>query len=161
MWKHTFVTRNLTDQSPAAADGTAGVDLEGLGTLRFVDGKIYKWVLYKRGGMGADGVAGEVAYYHTLDGYKTNVVSSDLSQSVEIGAGVLQANMGDFVHGWIQIKGAATLTIALTAGADGDPLTPTGSDDDGKLDVSALVTDNICAIAGDASDMEIICDFPF
>ena len=138
MWKHTFVTRNLTDQSPAAADGTAGVDLEGLGTLRFVDGKFYKGVLHKRGSESStDGVAGEVAYYHTLDGYKTNVVCSDLSDSIEIGAGVLQANMGDFVHGWIQIKGAATLSIALTAGADGDPLTPTGSDDDGKLDVSA------------------------
>jgi hypothetical protein len=38
-------------------------------------------------------------------------------------------------------------------------LTPTGSAD-GKLDVSADVTDNVCAIAGDISDKEIICDFP-
>ena len=30
--------------------------------------------------------------------------------------------MSDDEYGWIQIKGAATLTIALTAGADGDPL---------------------------------------
>jgi len=51
------------------------------------------------------------------------------------------------------------LTIALTAGADGDPLTPTGSAD-GTLDVSADVTDNVCAIAGDISDKEIICTFP-
>tara|TARA_Y100000590_G_scaffold468878_1_gene653622 strand:+ start:1618 stop:1824 length:207 start_codon:yes stop_codon:yes gene_type:complete len=67
--------------------------------------------------------------------------------------------MSDDEYGWIQIKGAATLTIALTAGADGDPLTPTGSAD-GTLDVSASATDNVCAIAGDISDKEIICTFP-
>lgn len=122
--------------------------------------KVYKFVQYKEGAAATDGVAGEVAYYYTLDGYKLNQVTSDLSDSVEIGAGVLQAALSEDEYGWIQIKGAATLTIALTAGADGDPLTPTGSAD-GTLDVSAAVTDNVCAIAGDISDKEIICDFPF
>ena len=121
--------------------------------------KLYKYVQYDTGSAGAAAVAGEVAYYYTLDGYKNNQVTSDLSDSVEIGAGVLQAVMTDGQFGWIQIKGAATLTIALTAGADGDPLTPTGSAD-GTLDVSADVTDNVCAIAGDISDKEIICTFP-
>lgn len=123
-------------------------------------GKVYKFVQYKEGAAATDGVAGEVAYYYTLDGYKFGQVTSDLSDSVEIGAGVLQAAVSDNEYCWIQIKGAATLTIALTAGADGDPLTPTGSAD-GTLDVSALVTDNVCAIAGDISDQEIICDFPW
>lgn len=124
------------------------------------DAKVYKFVQYKEGAAATDGVAGEVAYYYTLDGYKNVQVTSDLSDSVEIGAGVLQAAMSDNEYGWVQIKGAATLTIALTAGADGDPLTPTGSAD-GTLDVSAAVTDNVCAIAGDISDREIICDFPW
>lgn len=122
--------------------------------------KVYKFVQYKEGAAATDGVAGEVAYYYTLDGYKLNQVTSDLSDSVEIGAGVLQAALSEDEYGWVQIKGAATLTIALTAGADGDPLTPTGAAD-GTLDVSAAVTDNVCAIAGDISDQEIICDFPF
>jgi len=121
--------------------------------------KRYKFVQYKEGTAATDGVAGEVAYYYTLDGYKLNQVTSDLSDSVEIGAGVLQAALSDTEYGWIQISGAATLTIALTAGADGDPLTPTGAGD-GTLDVTSAVTDNICAIAGDASDNEIICRFP-
>jgi len=121
--------------------------------------KLYKYVQYDTGSAGAAAVAGEVSYYYTLDGYKNNVVTSDLSDSVEIGAGVLQAVMTDGQFGWIQISGPATLTIALTAGADGDPLTPTGSAD-GTLDVSADVTDNVCAIAGDISDKEIICTFP-
>jgi len=133
----------------------------GLGDIFFGTGsKVYKFVQYKEGTAATDGVAGEVAYYYTLDGYKLNQVTSDLSDSVEIGAGVLQAAMSDDEYGWIQIKGPATLTIALTAGADGDPLTPTGSAD-GTLDVSAAVTDNVCAIAGDISDQEIICDFPW
>lgn len=123
-------------------------------------GKAYKFVQYKEGAAATDGVAGEVAYYYTLDGYKLGQVSSDLTDSVEIGAGVLQAAMSDDEYGWIQIKGAATLTIALTAGVDGDPLTPTGSAD-GTLGVSAAVTDHVCAYAGDITDREIICDFPF
>lgn len=135
--------------------------LYGVGALGMTsDGKIYKYLEYKEGTAAVDGVAGEVAYYYTLDGYKLGQVTSDLSDSVEIGAGVLQEDMSDGEFGWLQIKGAAKLTIALTAGADGDPLTPTGAGD-GTLDVSAAVTDNVCAIAGDASDKEIICDFPF
>lgn len=132
-----------------------------LGDVYFGTGAtVYKFIQYKEGTAAVDGVAGEVAYYYTLDGYKLNQVTSDLSDSVEIGAGVLQAALSEEEYGWVQIKGPATLTIALTAGADGDPLTPTGAAD-GTLDVSAAVTDNVCAIAGDASDNEIVCDFPF
>lgn len=124
------------------------------------DGKLYKYVTYSEEAAATDGVAGEVAYYVAATGYANNDVTSDLSASDEVGAGVLQATMSDNEFGWIQIKGPATLTIALTAGADGDPLTPTGSAD-GTLDVSALVTDHVCAIAGDISAKEILCDFPY
>jgi hypothetical protein len=132
-----------------------------LGDLFFdTGGKVWKFVQYDTGAGSVAAVAGQVAYYYTLDGYKNHQVTSDLSDSVEIGAGVLAAAPGDGEYCWIQIKGPATLSIALTAGADGDPLTPTGATD-GTLDVSAGVTDNVCAIAGDISDQEIICDFPF
>ena len=139
--------------TPEFIPGQLGAVTDSNGT------KIYKYLMYDDGTAAVDGVAGEVAYYYTLDGYKNHVCTSDLSDSVEIGAGVIQANIATDTYGWFQIKGAATLTIALTAGADGDPLTPSGSAD-GSLDVSAAVTDNVCAIAGDISDMEIICDFP-
>lgn len=124
------------------------------------DGSVYKYVQYDTGAGGVAAVAGQVAYYYTLDGYKNNQVTSDLSDSVEVGAGVLQSAPGDGEYCWIKIKGAQTLSIALTGGADGDPLTPTGATD-GTLDVPTAVTDNICAIAGDISDQEIICTFPF
>lgn len=123
------------------------------------DGKAYKFVQYDTGAGSVAAVTGNIAYYYTLDGYKNSQVTSDLSDSVEIGAGVLMSAPGDGEYCWVQIKGAATITPALTAGADGDPLTPTGATD-GTLDVSAAVTDNVCAIAGDISDKEIICNFP-
>ena len=146
---------DVTSQSttPEFVPGSLGAVTDSNGT------KIYKYLKYDDGTAAVDGVAGEVAYYYTLDGYKNHVCSSDLSDSIEIGAGVIQANIATETYGWFQIKGAATLTIALTAGADGDPLTPTGSAD-GTLDVSSAATDNVCAIAGDISDKEIICDFP-
>ena len=145
---------DVTSQSttPEFVPGSLGAVTDSNGT------KIYKYLKYDDASAAVDGVAGEVAYYHTLDGYKNHTCTSDLSDSVEIGAGVIQANIATETFGWFQIKGAATLTIALTAGADGDPLTPTGSAD-GTLDVSSAATDNVCAIAGDISDKEIICDF--
>lgn len=119
----------------------------------------YKFVQYDTGAGSVAAVSGNVAYYYTLDGYKNNQVTSDLSDSVEIGAGVLQSAPTDGQYAWIQISGAATLTPALTAGADGDPLTATGATD-GTLDVTTAVTDVIVAYAGDISDKEIICAFP-
>jgi hypothetical protein len=62
---------------------------------------------------------------------------------------------------WIQITGVATLTTALTAGADGDPLTPTGAGADGTLDVTADATSPICAYAIDASAKIVLCAFPW
>lgn len=123
-------------------------------------GKVYKFIQYSEQAAATDGVSGEVAYYVADTGYAAHNVTSDLSASSELGAGVLQATMSDGEYGWVQIKGGATLSIALTAGADGDPLTPTGSAD-GTLDVSAAATDHVCAYAVDASAQEIICDFPF
>ena len=131
-----------------------------LGTIaRTSDGKLYKYITYSEEAAAVDGVAGEVAYYVAETGYANNDVTSDLSASDEVGAGVLQAALSDNQFGWIQIGGFAILTIALTAGADGDPLTPTGAAD-GTLDVSAAVTDSICATAGDISAMQILCHFP-
>lgn len=155
--KQTFVTK-LTD-----VDSTAK---EPLGTLRFENNKVYKYVQYDTGAGPVAAVAGQVAYYYApggdfaAEGYTNCKVTSDLSDSAEVGAGVLQSAPADGEYCWIQIKGPATLTIALTAGADGDPLTPTGSTD-GTLDVTTAATDVIGAYAQDISDKTIICDFPW
>lgn len=145
---------------PTAVADTAEFRPGQLGAIVDSDGtKIYKYVQYDTGSGSVAAASGNACYYYTLDGYKLFKVTSDLSDSIEIGAGILQSAPTDGQYCWVQIKGPATMAAALTAGADGDPLTPTGSAD-GKLDVSADVTDNVCAIAGDISDKEIICDFP-
>lgn len=135
-------------------------DKEGVGTIRFEGNKVYKYIQYSEEAAAVDGVAGEVAYYVAATGYAANDVTSDLTASDEVGAGVLQAALSDNEYGWIQIKGYAVLTIALTAATDGAPYTPTGSAD-GTLDVATAATDAICAYGGDTSANEIMCDFPF
>lgn len=126
------------------------------------NGKVYKYIKYENGAAAVAGVAGEVTYYATVavgDATGT-IVTSDLSDSDEVGAGVLQAALTDGAFGWIQVSGLATLSIALTAGVDGDALTPTGAGD-GTLDVNIATAANtdICARAIDASAFIIMCDF--
>lgn len=131
------------------------------------DGKVYKYYRYKEGAAATDGVAGEVAYFYAPSGTSagaTTDVTSDLSDSAEVGAGVLQAALSDNEYGWFQISGVATLSIALTAGADGDPLTPTGAGD-GTLDVVANdaasgYLSHVCAQVIDADAKIIQCNFP-
>lgn len=137
--------------------GTIAGDIGGEGPQ-----KSYRYIKYTQGAAAVAGVAGEVAYYATVavgDATGT-IVTSDLSDSDEVGAGVLQSALTDGTFGWVQVKGPATLSIALTAGADGDALTPTGAGD-GTLDVNVATAANtdICARALDASAKIIMCDF--
>ncbi len=126
-------------------------------------GKTYKFIQYEAATAAVTGVAGEMTGYYLLDGHKNNIVTSDFSDTLDIGAGVLVAGLGDGEYGWIQIRGPVTMSIAVTAGADGDSMTILGADD-GTLDVAADTTAgipvHICAYAGDVSDKEFIlrCD---
>lgn len=134
---------------------TSTTDENGVGSVRWsADGtKAYRWVLHDNGAGNVAAVAGNFAYVLAVSGTsagQVTTVTSDLSDSAGVGAGVWQAAVADGSYGWVQVAGVATLTTALTAGADGNALTPVGSTD-GTLDVSALVTDHICAVAIDAS----------
>ncbi len=126
------------------------------------DGKIYKYLQYVAGTAAVAGVTGEVAYYYQDSGPIDFKCTSDVSDCTgDVGAGVIQATMADLTYGWFQIKGPATLSIALTAGSDGDALCATGAGD-GTLDVCAAAeTSHICGWAVDASASIIVCDFPF
>ena len=127
-------------------------------------GKVYKFVQYKEATAAVDGVSGEMTGYYTLDGHKNSQVTSDYSDTVDIGAGVLQANVSNDEYCWIQIKGPATLTIAATAGSDGDSMTIVGAGDgtlDTAVDTTASNPVHICAYAGDISDNEYVLDCPF
>jgi len=142
--------------TPLFTPGTVAANITSAGL------KKYKYVQYNSGAGTVAAVAGNVAYYYAPSGASagaTTVVTSDLWDSAEVGAGVLQAVITSGSYGWIQITGPATITPALTAGADGDPLTPTGATD-GTLDVTAATTDHRCAVAIDASAKIILCNFP-
>ena len=145
---------DVTEVSDTAtfALGQKGID---------VSGNTFKYVQYDTGAGSVAAVSGQVAYYYAPSGTSAgavNVVTSDLSDSNEVGAGVLQSAPTDGQYCWVQIGGTATLSIALTAGADGDPLTPTGAGD-GTLDVTAAATSPVCAFAIDASAKIIACQF--
>lgn len=148
-------------------DVIATTDLEGLGVIRWEGNKAYKWILYENGAAAVAGVLGEVCGYYAASGtatsgYDDNVVTSDYSDTTDVAAGVLQASLTDGTYGWIQIKGSYTLSIGLTAGADGDALTTVGAGD-GTLDLNIVTaaSTHICAYAFDASADIIVCDFPF
>ena len=150
---------NLTATYTALTEGNT----PALGDIAFVGAKVYKFVQYKTAAGSVAAVAGNVAYYYAPSGASagsTTAVTSDLSDSAGLGAGVLQSAPANNEYCWVQIKGPATLNTALTAGGDGNALTPVGSTD-GTLDVSALVTDAICAYAIDASAKIVMCDFPW
>ncbi len=143
-----------------------GDNTPGLGDVYFgPDGKVYKFVLYNTGVGPVAAVAGNICYYYAPSGVSagaTTTVTSDLSDSAGLGAGVLQAvaSATNGLYCWIQTQGPATITPALTAGADGNALTAVGATD-GTLDVSALVTDAVVAFAVDASAKIIMCRFPW
>lgn len=149
----TGVVLNANDATPKFTPGV---------TYQAHDGKRYKYVQYETAAGSVAAVAGNIAYYYAPSGASagaTTVVTSDLSDSAGVGAGVLQYALADGEYGWVQISGPATITPALTAGADGNALTAVGASD-GTLDVSALVSDAIVAYAVDASAKIIMCAFP-
>lgn len=142
------------DLSATYADLTEG-NTPAVGTVyQGIDGKRYRFVLFNNGAGDVAAVAGNFAYVYAPSGTSagaTTTVTSDLSDSAGVGAGVFQSVPADGEYCWVQISGFATLTTALSAGADGDALTPTGATD-GTLDLAvAGETDHICAHAVDAT----------
>jgi hypothetical protein len=68
----------------------------GLGDLyTAADGRVYKFVLFDNGTDNVAAVAGNVCYYKAETGAETWTVTSDLSSSNNIGAGVFQSAPAD------------------------------------------------------------------
>jgi len=149
----TAIVGARLDQAFTAADIALGLGPKLGEIYEDYRGYQFKFVKYNVGAGSVAAAAGNFAYLYAASGAsagQTTEVTSDLSDSAEVGAGVLQSAPGNGEYCWVMTKGIATLTTALTAGADGDPLTPTGATD-GTLDVTAATTDDICATAIDAS----------
>ncbi len=128
---------------------------EALGTIRLEpQGAAYKYILYSGGSGPVVAAAQKGAAYHGDDGYDDNEVTCDYTDGV-VFAGAMMAAVTAANHGWVQIRGKVTMSVALTAGADGNAYTMVGAAD-GTLDVSALVTDVIAAIGIDDSANKVL-----
>lgn len=140
----TYIGANLTKTYTAAELSTEGSGF-GVGD-RFIDksGKEYRFVLFNNGAGNVASVAGSAAYYYGVsaagNAASDYTVTMDLTDAI-LPAGVFMAVIADGSYGWIQTKGIATMTTALTAGADGNAITHIGAGADGAFDVCALVTD--------------------
>ena len=140
---------NLTDVT------TDGVPKFTVGSIfQDDDGKQFKYFLFNNGAGDVASIAGDFGYYYAVSGAgaaaNSNTCTMDRTDGLN-GAGVFQAIIADGQYGWLQVTGEATLTQALTAGADGNALTAVGAGADGAIDVSGAVTDAVCAFAYDAS----------
>lgn len=164
MPKQVFITP-LTDVSSS--------DLEGVGTLRWVKNKCYKYCkLYNDTGTVA-GVAGDAVAFAKETGasLSTVVLDVDDADTKPIGAGILTATVVGLVdtayYLWVQIKGPATLSLDVAGSpADGDSFMMATSTD--KTFTEYLNDDSTetndghpCGVINDDTAKLVVLDCPF
>lgn len=154
--KQTFVTK-LTDVNTTAQ--------EVLGTLRFDGNKVYKYVEIKNTTATVAGAIGDAVAYFAATGYGNNRVVVDLSDAdatVPFAAGtlcgVITGTLTVAEYGWIQIKGPATMSVAVTSGAAGKTFKLSTTDK--TASVSTAATDNNMGVSMN-STTGVCLDCPF
>ena len=126
-----------------------GARFRGVGATDYGNAN-FKYVQYLAESAGASfAAAGHMVFYDADTGGTNNQVTTDVSASSEIGAGMLHSAPTNNQYVWVQQTGPATL-IVLTGGADKQGLTGTGAGD-GGLDQPTAVTDSLCAACVDSS----------
>ena len=167
----------MAGQTPGSAEGglaqsfvtalteTSLTDLEGIGKIRFENGKWYKWVKYNDGTANLDVVAGDFLNYLAATGYKNSEVvpdTADADATTPFGAGVAVAAVtvtATFM--WIQIKGFVTLSIDPTGTpGDSNALVPSATDKAMAI-ATASDVEHICGHTADDSAKEVVLMCPF
>lgn len=142
-----------------ATDLRASGASPGIGdTITDSVGKRYRFVQYNSGAGAVAAVAGNAVGYYAPGGVSAgavNVVTSDVSDTAGVLAGLLMSAPASGDYCWIQVGGDATVTTALVSGADGNALT-LSTTTDGTLKVVGAVTDSGGARAIDASAKQVI-----
>lgn len=145
-------------------------DKEGVGKIRFNDGKWYKWCLIKNTTATVALAAGDPVAYDAEDGYENNHVVADLTDAdsspfcAGCATGTVTGTAGTSYWSWIQIKGLVTVVAAITSGADGVPVYLTTTD---KTFAKAVEADSaadykqVAGIAMDSSAKKVVLDCPF
>jgi hypothetical protein len=127
MNKVLFVTEEVTEYSSK--------DLEGVGTLRWVDGQLYQWV--ENDGAVAARAGGPACYDVSANGGASTFMSKCLPDAadddINFFAGIWMAAVPADYFGWILVLGRyADANIAVASGgasAIGDQLVPSTSTD--------------------------------
>lgn len=113
MEKALFATKLITQ--------VATSDLEGVGTVRWKDGKCYRWVLNGESSVVPVGSLVAHKWTETSDVFKT--VYQPLSANLAILAGVTVSILPASGYGWIQIFGynaSASIVKQASAGANSE-----------------------------------------
>lgn len=131
MEKQLFVTNAITDSRPYLSSRADLGDVEGIGTLRWVGDKLYRWVQNRHTAALA---AGDVVCHTFSDAanalkYVRDGATADLAfmagviASTTIAVGTSGESYADGGYGWILVKGyyaaAAVLLSQTTAAAAG------------------------------------------
>lgn len=144
---------------------TSLIDLEGVGTIRFQDGKWYKWVKYDDGTANLDIVAGDFLNYVAATGYPADTVVADTANAdstTPFGAGVATATVTvTATYMWIQIKGYVVLSLDPTGTpADSNALVPSATDKAMAI-ATASDVEHICGHTIDDSEKQVYLDCPW
>lgn len=147
------IIASLTEAIPAADLRASGAS-PGIGdTFTDQSGLRYRFVQYLGGAGSIAAVAGNAVGIYAPGGVSTgvtNIVTSDVSDTAGVLAGVLMSAPATTDYCWIQVGGVATVTTTLVSGADGNAMT-LSTTTDGTLKVVGAVTDSGGAVAVDAS----------
>lgn len=139
-----FVGASLTNTyTTAQLNGSENYACPQIGQRYSALDKTYRFIQYNAGAAPIAAVVGNAVGLYAPGGTSTgvtNVVTSDVSDTAGVLAGVLMAVIPSGDYGWIQTRGVATLTTALVSGASGNALT-LSSTTDGTLKVVGAVTD--------------------
>lgn len=120
---------------------TSTIDLDGVGAIRQEGDKFYKWVRYNNGTAGISAVAGLCVGY--VSGTTTHEVTPDVSDTADLGAGVMLSAPANGEYCWIQTKGISGILsqdVTDPTAVIGQAVTLKGAAD-GEFDVSAAHTD--------------------
>ncbi len=168
----------MTGQTPGSAAGglaqsfvtalteTSLTDLEGIGKIRYQDGKWYKWVKYDDGAGNLDIVAGDVLVYLAIL-MGSNFVTADVSggDTIPIGAGIAVATVTvNDTFMWMQTKGFATLSLDVggTTPGDGERICASLNGGTDKIAiVDPAITQLGMGVSVDDSAKTVLLDCPF
>lgn len=159
-----FVGALLSEKwTQAQLTGQISGSVPGIGDIYVShDNKTYRFVQYRSGAGNIAGVLGGVAGLFAPGGVSTGLsdtVTSDVSDTAGLGAGVLMSAVNDGEYCWIQVKGAATIALPFVSGASGQQLV-LSTTTDGTLKVAGAATDAVVAYAVNAASRQIMCAFP-